>query len=196
MLDRSAAGSINRGQALQAQKASGAVKSPFWIERWRQPEREGAARDGRGLGAVASRDDTVGLEARDAAVGLEPLDDWLDLEPLDEAAVLEELEALLPADEALQEIAEQTAYGEVLLQDLVRRQLRLGLSVAAVFLVILLGLPLMNLLFPELMQMRLLGLPMAWLALAVLVYPFVWALAVYFVSTARKYEDEFTALVK
>src|SRR5207248_5589057 len=56
--------------------------------------------------------------------------------------------------------------GEVLLQDLVRRQLRLGLSVAAVFLVILFGLPLMNLLFPELMQMHVLGLPMAWLALA------------------------------
>jgi uncharacterized membrane protein (DUF485 family) len=138
----------------------------------------------------------IGLEPLDDGVGVEPLDDWLDLEPLDEAAVLEELAALLPADEALQEIAEQTVYGEVLLQDLVRRQLRLGLSVAAVFLVILLGLPLMNLLFPELMQMRLLGLPMAWLALAVLVYPFVWALAVYFVSTAKKYEDEFTALVR
>jgi hypothetical protein len=54
----------------------------------------------------------------------------------------------------------------------------------------------MNLLFPELMQMRLLGLPMAWLALALLVYPFVWGLAVYFVSTSKKYEDEFTALVK
>jgi uncharacterized membrane protein (DUF485 family) len=163
------------------------VKSPFWIERWRQPERAGAAPGGAGLGA---------LEPLDDAVGLESLDDWLDAEPPDEAAVLEELEALLPADEALQEIAEQTAYGEVLLQDLVRRQLRLGLSVAAVFLVILLGLPLMNLLFPELMQMRLLGLPMAWLALALLVYPFVWALAVYFVSTSKKYEDEFTALVK
>ncbi len=182
---------------------AGAVKSPVWIERWRQPEREGAARgDVSGIaprtGAAGREpcDDAVGLEPSDDAAGLEPLDQWLDAEPFDEAAVLEELEALLPPDEALQEIAEQTAYGEVLLQDLVRRQLRLALSVAAVFLVILFGLPLMNLLFPELMQMRLLGLPMAWLALAVLVYPFVWALAVYFVSTARKYEDEFTALVK
>jgi uncharacterized membrane protein (DUF485 family) len=168
------------------------VKGPFWIERWRHAEGNGAARGGAGLGGAG----LGALEPLDDAGGLEPLDDLLALEPLDEAAVLEELEALLPADEALQEIAEQTAYGEVLLQDLVRRQLRLGLSVAAVFLVILLGLPLMNLLFPELMQMRLLGLPMAWLALAVLVYPFVWALAVYFVSTSKKYEDEFTALVK
>jgi hypothetical protein len=56
------------------------VKSPFWIERWRQPEREGA---------VASRDHVVGLEAPDEAAGLEPLDAWLGPEPLDEVAVLE-----------------------------------------------------------------------------------------------------------
>ncbi|HLH23248.1 MAG TPA: DUF485 domain-containing protein [Chloroflexota bacterium] len=172
------------------------MKSPFGSERRRQPARAGAQAAGAGVGALAPHDAVLGLEPLDVGGGLEPLDDWLAAEPLDEAAVLDALEALLPADEALQEIAEQTAYGEVLMQDLVRRQLRLGLSVAAVFLVILLGLPLMNLLFPALVQMRLLGLPMAWLALAVLVYPFVWALALYFVSTARKYEDEFTALVK
>jgi uncharacterized membrane protein (DUF485 family) len=172
------------------------VKSPIRIERWRQPERDGGAPDGPGVGAVTTPAADLARESLDDWLEPEPLDDWLGPEPLDEAAVLEALDTLLPADESLQEIAEQTAYGEVLLRDLVRRQLRLALSVAAVFLVILLGLPLMNLLFPELMQMRLLGLPMAWLALAVLVYPFVWALAVYFVSTARKYEDEFTALVK
>jgi hypothetical protein len=68
--------------------------------------------------------------------------------------------------------------------------------VAAVFLIILLGLPLMNLGFPGLVQMHVLGLPMAWLALAMLIYPFVWVLAWYFVATSRKYEDEFTELVK
>jgi hypothetical protein len=44
--------------------------------------------------------------------------------------------------------------------------------------------------------MRVLGLPMGWLALAVLIYPFVWGLAVYFVSTSKKNEDEFTELVR
>jgi len=115
---------------------------------------------------------------------------------LAELPSLETLEALQPADDALQEIAEQTAYGEILLEELIRRQLRLGISVAAAFLILLFGLPLMNLLFPELVQMRVLGLPLTWLALAVLVYPFLWCLAVYYVSTSRKYEDEFTELVK
>ena len=108
----------------------------------------------------------------------------------------DELGALPQDDEALQEIAEQTPYGEILLEDLMRRQLRLGVSVAAVFLIILLGLPLMNLGFPGLVQMHVLGLPMAWLGLAMLIYPFVWVLAWYFVVTSRKYEDEFTELVK
>ena len=171
--------------AGQARKETGAVKTPFWLERWRDSQASG-----RGPAGVDE------LDPLDAAVALEPLDDAVALEPLDEAAVLEELEALLPADEALQEIAEQTAYGAVLLEDLIRRQLMLAISVAAVFLVILFGLPLMNLGFPELVQMRVLGLPMSWLALAVLVYPFLWVLAVYFVSTSKKNEDEFTELVR
>lgn len=119
------------------------------------------------------------------------------LDALDGDALLaDELEPLPFEDEALLEIAEQTPYGEVLLEDLIRHQLTLGVSVAAVFLVILLGLPLMNVLFPELVAMRVLGLPMSWLALAVLVYPLVWVLAIYFVSTAKKYEDDFTELVR
>ena len=145
------------------------MKRPFWPQRVRQAELERPALEG------------------------EDLDGW---EALDDDAVLEELEAFHPNDDALQEIAEQTPYGEILLEDLVRRQLRLGISVAAAFLVMLFGLPLMNLLFPELVAMRVLGLPMSWLTLAVLVYPFVWTLAVYFVSTSKKYEDEFTELVK
>src|SRR3954466_5507859 len=89
-------------------------------------------------------------------------------------------------DEALQEVAEQTTYGEVLLEDLVRRQLRLALGVSAAFLVLLFGLPLMNLVFPELVAIQVLGLPMSWLALAVLIYPLLWTLGAYFVSSSRK----------
>jgi len=118
------------------------------------------------------------------------------LDPLDDELPLEALEALLPDEQSLQEVAEQTPYGEILLQDLIRRQLRLAVSVAAVFLIVLFGLPLMNLLFPELMHMQLLGLPLAWLALAALMYPFIWALALYYVATSKKYDDEFTHLVK
>lgn len=136
---------------------------------------------------------------RRRAVGATPAptpDPWEELDPLDDELPLEALEALLPDEQSLQEVAEQTPYGEILLQDLIRRQLTLAISVAAVFLVVLFGLPLMNLLFPELMRMQVLGLPLAWLALAVFMYPFIWALALYYVGTSKKYDDEFTQLVK
>jgi uncharacterized membrane protein (DUF485 family) len=97
---------------------------------------------------------------------------------------------------SLQEVAEQTAYGEIFLADLISRQRRLALSVAAVYLLLIAALPLVNLATPELLGLRLLGLPIGWLLLAVLVYPLLWALGYYFVATARAYEDEFTDLVR
>src|SRR6266516_2480707 len=80
------------------------------------------------------------------AVGIDSLP-FVPEAPADDPS-FDELGALPQDDEALQEIAEQTPYGEILLEDLIRRQLRLGVSVAAVFLIILLGLPLMYLGFP------------------------------------------------
>jgi hypothetical protein len=100
------------------------------------------------------------------------------------------------ASPALQEVAEQTSYGEIFLADLVRRQRRLSLSVAGVYLLFLCALPLVNLLVPDLAGLAVLGLPLGWLVLAVAVYPLLWGLAYYFVTTARHYEDEFTELVR
>lgn len=96
----------------------------------------------------------------------------------------------------LQEVAEQTVYGEVMLDDLIRRQLALALSVASAFLLLLFGLPLFNLLFPELSGLPLFGLSLSWLLLAVLIYPILWLLAYYFVTTSQKFEDEFIELVR
>lgn len=124
------------------------------------------------------------------------IDDPVEVDLADEVIPIEELAALTAPDAAVQEIAEQTTYGEILLEDLIRRQLALSLSVAAVFIAILIGLPLVNLIAPQVMAMPVFGLPFAWLILAVLVYPTLWALAAYFVSTSKKYEDEFTKLVK
>jgi uncharacterized membrane protein (DUF485 family) len=110
---------------------------------------------------------------------------------------LAELDALLAdEDRPILEIAEQTPYGEVVLEDLIRRQLTLSLSVASAFLLLLFGLPLFNLLFPELSGLPVFGLPLSWLLLAGLIYPVLWVLAYYYVATSGKFEDEFTELVR
>jgi len=145
------------------------VKSPFRLDRPR--------RSGRAAPAI-------------------PIEEFDGFETLAPDPALEPFDVLYVEDEAVQEIAEQTTYGEILLQDLIRRQLALGLRVAGVFLVFLFALPLVNRLFPDLVGAHLLGLPLSWLVLAVLIYPMLWALGSYFVATARKYEDDFTELVR
>ncbi len=116
------------------------------------------------------------------AWAVDDLDD-LSIEALDDTVVL-------------QEVAEQTSYGQIFLNDLVRRQRRLALSVACVFLLLLFGLPLVNLASPQVASLPVLGLSLSWLVLAVLVYPLLLVLAWYFTTTARALEDEFVDLVR
>jgi uncharacterized membrane protein (DUF485 family) len=71
-----------------------------------------------------------------------------------------------------------------------RRQASLGLKVTAVFLVILLGLPLLNAYAPALMATRIGGFPLTWLVLAILFYPVTWALAWFFVKRTEELEHE------
>jgi hypothetical protein len=99
-------------------------------------------------------------------------------------------------DETIQEIAEQTIYGEILLQDLIRQQFGLGIRVALTFLAILLGLPLFNFFLPNFAAIHVLGVPFSWLILSVLIYPVLWLLAAYFTAQSERHEEEFTKLVK
>lgn len=98
--------------------------------------------------------------------------------------------------EALQEVAEQTLYGEIFLADLVSRQLTLSLAVAITFLTTLFAVPLFNYFAPSIASLRVLGFTVSWLFVGVLIYPLIWGLAYYFVGTCKKYEDDFTRFVK
>lgn len=71
-----------------------------------------------------------------------------------------------------------------------RRQAALSLKISAVFIAVLLGLPLLNALAPELMAMRVGGFTLTWLLLAVLFYPLTWVLSRWFVSASDRIESE------
>ena len=75
-------------------------------------------------------------------------------------------------------------HSEAFLTSLMRRQLKLSIACAATFLVALLGLPLLNYYFPELMGTRVFGFPVTWLLLGVLFFPLVWAIAYYFIRNS------------
>ncbi|MQA06143.1 MAG: hypothetical protein GEV07_26635 [Streptosporangiales bacterium] len=95
----------------------------------------------------------------------------------------------------VEEIDSQTRLGEVYVRSLVRSQLRLAVLVCAVVGVVLGSLPLVFYFLPQLAEVQVLGLPLPWLMLGVLVYPLLIAAAGYYVRHAEKNERDFSDLV-
>lgn len=79
-------------------------------------------------------------------------------------------------------------HSEEFLRGLMRRQLRLSVSCATAFLLLLLGLPLLNYFAPELMARRVWGFTLSWLVLGVLVFPYVWIIARMFITRSMALE--------
>lgn len=90
---------------------------------------------------------------------------------------------------------EQDTVGVLLVRSLVRAQLRLAVR-AGLLLVLSLGsLPLMFAAFPATRTAEVLGLPLPWLLLGVLVYPGLVVVGVFYVKAAERNEADLVELV-
>jgi uncharacterized membrane protein (DUF485 family) len=105
-------------------------------------------------------------------------------------------EAENPASTGLLEFEEQTEVGELYLKALMRRQGRLSLGVALVFVSFLLVQPLLAFWWPEWGALRLFGIPVAWLVLGVASYPLLIWLGSIYVHRAEEVDEEFTDLLR
>lgn len=94
------------------------------------------------------------------------------------------------------DIDEQTPLGGVYLGSLLREQLYLALRVLGVLALSVGSLPLLFHLFPGLAERHVLGLPLAWLLLGVLVYPWLLLLGRWFVRRAERNERDFVLLLQ
>jgi len=94
-----------------------------------------------------------------------------------------------------QEIDAQSQLGEALLRSLMRAQLRLAGVVLLLLAVTLGGLPLIFELAPGVRRMHVLGIPLPWLLLGVLVYPVLLGLGWFYVRYAERNEAGFVRLV-
>jgi len=81
-------------------------------------------------------------------------------------------------------------HSDAFLRRLMRRQLRLSIACSAAFLIVLLGLPLANFFFPEVMAARFFGFTFTWFVLGILFFPFVWGIAWYFIRSSIALEQE------
>lgn len=93
------------------------------------------------------------------------------------------------------EIDAQTVIGDVYMRSLMRTQLRLALTVIVVVGGSLASLPLLMHLAPAARDVELLGIPVLWLVLGVLVYPVLLAAGWWYVRQAERTEADFVDLV-
>ena len=101
-----------------------------------------------------------------------------------------------PGRAGLQALDEQDRVGELLVRSLVRAQLLLALRSLAVLAVVVGGLPLLFALVPTSREAVVLGLPLPWLALGVLVYPGLVLAGWLHLRRAERNEREFVDLVE
>ena len=93
------------------------------------------------------------------------------------------------------EIDAETPMGAIYMRSLLREQFRLALRILLVLGLTVGTLPLLFHLAPGLADVRLLGVPLAWLLLGVLVYPWLIVLGWVYVRQAEANERDFAALV-
>jgi hypothetical protein len=93
------------------------------------------------------------------------------------------------------EIDAQTELGEVFMRSLMRSQLRLALAITTVLVLTLGMLPLLFALAPSTKSAHVLGVPLPWLLLGVVVYPCLVALGWVYLRLAERTERTFSDLV-
>ncbi|HEY8479453.1 MAG TPA: hypothetical protein VIL71_06430 [Spirillospora sp.] len=94
------------------------------------------------------------------------------------------------------EIDEQTRLGEAYMRSLLRAQLRLAGGLCLLLGVVVAGLPLLFAVVPEVSETAVLGVPLPWLVLGGLIYPWFVACGWWYVRQAERNEDDFAELVE
>jgi uncharacterized membrane protein (DUF485 family) len=80
-------------------------------------------------------------------------------------------------------------HSEEFLHSLMRKQLKLSITCALAFLLVVLGLPLANYFAPELMAKRILGFTFTWFLLGIGFFPAVWCISFYFIKRSIALEQ-------
>lgn len=86
-------------------------------------------------------------------------------------------------------------HSEAFLHSLMRKQLKLSITCALAFLIVVLGLPLANYFAPELMAKRIFGFTLTWFFLGIGFFPAVWCISFYFIKRSIALENEEAAEV-
>ncbi len=93
------------------------------------------------------------------------------------------------------EVQEQTEVGDALVRGLVRAQLGLALRLATVVVCVVVAIPLLGNVFPELEALSVVGIKVNWLVLGALLYPMLYGIGRLYVRLAEQGERDFIRIV-
>jgi hypothetical protein len=94
------------------------------------------------------------------------------------------------------ELEEQTSWGELLIKDLVKEQLRTGLLLGLLVVVLLGSLPAVFYFLPDFARLTVVGLPVPWLILGVLPFPLLFGVGLWYNRLAERHERAFVDMIE
>ncbi|GAA3535984.1 hypothetical protein GCM10022222_19570 [Amycolatopsis ultiminotia] len=94
------------------------------------------------------------------------------------------------------ELEEQTSWGKLLVRDLVKVQLRTAVLLAVFVLVVLGVLPVLFYLLPAVSRCTVIGIPIPWIVLGLLPFPFLFAIGIWYNRLAERHERDFVDMIE
>ncbi|MCP2254276.1 hypothetical protein LY13_003043 [Prauserella aidingensis] len=94
------------------------------------------------------------------------------------------------------ELEQQTSWGELLIKDLVKVQLRTAVLLGLLVLVVLCALPAVFYAVPAAVELRLAGIPLPWLLLAVAPFPLMFGVGLWYNRLAERRERDFVNMIE
>jgi len=101
-----------------------------------------------------------------------------------------------PTLRARLELEQQTSWGELLIRDLVKHQLRTALGLGVLVLLVLGVLPLAFYVWPGFADLRVVGVPLAWLLLGLLPFPLLLLAGLAHNRLAERNERDFVDMIE
>jgi uncharacterized membrane protein len=94
------------------------------------------------------------------------------------------------------ELEEQTSWGELLIKDLVKAQLRTGLLLALLVIVVLGSMPVTFYFVPSFGRLSIIGVPLPWLILGILPFPLLFGIGLWYNRLAERHERDFVDMIE
>ncbi|OLT39122.1 hypothetical protein BJF85_07290 [Saccharomonospora sp. CUA-673] len=94
------------------------------------------------------------------------------------------------------ELEEQTSWGELLIKDLIKAQLRTGVLLALLVVVVLGALPALFFFAPTVAELRPAGIPLPWLLFGVAPFPLIFLVGLWYNRLAERHERDFVNMIE